>query len=211
MSRKIGMSRGTRINWLLDAVVALGGLLAALSGVYFLFVPSGGYQGGRNPLYGVTILFSRETWSILHTWAGVIMVAAIAIHLAIHWTWVKHMTRRTLAALRPQGHRFSRGALINLLVNTAIALGFLLCALSGIYFLFGPSGGFEGGRNAAWDPGFLFSRTTWDMIHTWSGVALITAAAVHFTIHWRWVRNVTIRFFLSLAPEHRLEPANETA
>jgi len=211
MSRRFGMSRRTRMNWLLDAVMALGGLLAALSGVYFLFLPSGGYQGGRNPLYGVTILFSRETWSVLHTWASVIMGAAIAIHLAIHWTWVKHMTRRTLAALRRQGPKFSRGSLINLLVNTAIALSFLICALSGLYFLFGPSGGFEGGQNAAWDPGFLFSRTTWDMIHTWSGVVLITSAAAHFAIHWRWVKNVTTRLFLSLASERKLEPANEMA
>ena len=103
MSRRVGMSRRTGMNWLLDAVMALGGLLAALSGVYFLFLLSGGYQGGRNPLHGVTILFSRETWSVLHTWAGVLMVAAIAIHLAIHWAWVRRMARRTLGRLRSDG------------------------------------------------------------------------------------------------------------
>ncbi len=54
-----------RNKWLLFAVVFLSGLVAALSGIYFLFVPSGGYQGGRNPTYGLTILFSRHTWDDL--------------------------------------------------------------------------------------------------------------------------------------------------
>jgi hypothetical protein len=36
----------------------------------------------------------------------------------------------------------------------------------------------------------LFSRTTWDVIHTWSGVAMIAAAILHFAIHWRWIVKV---------------------
>jgi hypothetical protein len=45
------------------------------------------------------------------------------------------------------------------------------------------------------------------MIHTWSGVVLITAAVVHFAIHWRWVKNVTAKFFLSLRPELSISPS----
>jgi hypothetical protein len=85
--------------------------------------------------------------------------------------------------------------------------------VSGVYFLFAPSGGFQGGRNPGWDPGFLFSRTTWDLIHTWSGVVLSVAAVVHFAIHWRWVKNVTVRFFLSLWPRPKAglaAPAGKT-
>ena len=86
-------------------------------------------------------------------------------------------------------------------INAMVAVSFLVCALSGVYFLFAPSGGFQGGQNAGWDPNWLFSRTTWDLIHTWSGVVMIVAAVVHFAIHWRWVKNVTRRFFLSLFPQ----------
>jgi hypothetical protein len=67
--------------------------------------------------------------------------------------------------------------------------------------LIAPSGGFQGGSNAGWDPDFLFSRTTWDLIHTWAGATFIGAAAVHFWIHWRWIKNITSRFFLSLLPQ----------
>ncbi|NIV38658.1 MAG: hypothetical protein GWN58_57345 [Anaerolineae bacterium] len=32
------------------------------------------------------------------------------------------------------------------------------------------------------------------------------AAVVHFAIHWRWVKNVTARFFLSLKRQPEMEP-----
>jgi len=201
MSKRIKISMQNRNNWLLDAVVFLGGVVAALSGVYFLFVPSGGYQGGRNPTYGVTILFSRHTWDDLHTWGGVVMIAAALIHLAIHWRWVKMMTRRTLNALRSKGRGRAKGPWFNLAINGLVGVSFLLTAVSGVYFLFAPSGGFQGGRNPGWDPMFLYSRTTWDLVHTWAGVVFIGAVAIHFWIHWRWIKNVTTKVFLSLLPQ----------
>jgi cytochrome b subunit of formate dehydrogenase len=196
MSRAIRMSRQTRANWLIDAAVLVGGILAALSGIYFLFVPSGGYRGGRNPAYGLQILFERHTWSDLHTWTGVLMIAAVVIHLSIHWRWVKMMAGRVVDILRDGKVRMSQGAWRNLALNALVAVGFVICAVSGIALLFLPSGG-----HGAQQAGFVFSRTTWDVIHTWSGVVLIAAVTVHFAIHWRWVKNVTKRFFQSLLPQ----------
>jgi hypothetical protein len=210
MSKRPHISMQTRKNWLIDAAVFFGGLLAALSGIYFLFLPTGGYQGGRNPAYGINILFSRQTWDVLHTWTGVVMIAAVAIHLAIHWRWVRMMARRAWNALLSRGNPMSTGAKFNVAINVIIGLGFLLCALSGLYFLFVPSGGLHGGSTAAWDPNLLWSRTTWDLIHTWSGVTLIAAAVVHFAIHWRWVKNVTAKFFLSLLPQRKPDPLPAT-
>jgi hypothetical protein len=129
------------------------------------------------------------------------MVVAVVVHFAIHWQWVKRMSRRMVDGMRAGGRSLSRGAKINVAIDALVALSFLVCALSGLYFLLGPSGGYEGGRNLGWDPGFLFSRTIWDLLHTWSGVVMIAAATVHFAIHWRWVKNVTVRFLLSLLPQ----------
>jgi preprotein translocase subunit SecY len=201
MSKRIGISLQTRKNWLIDAAVFVGGVLAALSGIYFLFLPSGGYEGGRNPMYGITILFSRHTWDDLHTWGGVLMIAAVAIHLTIHWQWVMMMAKRVVNALLARGNKLSKGTKFNVAIDALVAVSFLLCAVSGIYFLFAPSGGLQGGSNPGWDPNLLFSRTTWDLIHTWSGTVLIAAAVIHFAIHWRWVKNVTVKFFLSLLPQ----------
>ena len=91
------------------------------------------------------------------------------------------------------------------------AISFLLAALSGIYFMFvdGNPAALSSGRWAA-DPMILFSRTTWDLIHTWSGVAMIVAAVIHFAIHWRWVTKVTRNVFRSLWP-HPAQPGKTVA
>jgi hypothetical protein len=190
--RKTGeVSTQTRRNWLIDAGLFTSALLATLSGIYFLFLPRGGYQGGRNPWYEVTILFTRHTWDDIHTWAGVAMIAVAVIHLALHWAWVVSMARRTLRELRGQVGAMNARGRFNLGLNVTVALSFLVCALSGVYFLFFPGG------NSAADPGLLFSRLTWDLLHTWSAVLLIIAGVLHFAIHWRWVVKVA-RGVLSL-------------
>jgi preprotein translocase subunit SecY len=191
-------SARTRVNWLIDFAVFAGGLLAALTGVYFLYLPSGGYRGGLNPAYGVTFLFDWTTWADLHTWAGVLMVAAAVLHFAIHWAWVKTMARRIGRWLVGRGPHMSDGAKLNLAIDMVVALSFLVTAVSGIYFLLAPTGGYQGGHNPGWDAAFLFSRTTWDLIHTWAGVTLVSAAVIHFTLHWGWVSKVTGRLARSL-------------
>jgi hypothetical protein len=92
---------------------------------------------------------------------------------------------------------------VNLGIDLAIALGFLLTAITGIYLLFLPTG-YQGGLTAGWDPEFLFSRTSWDLIHTWAGVTMTVAALLHFYIHWRWVVNVTRRLLPSLRQPRQL-------
>jgi len=187
IAKRMGLSMQTRRNWLIDAALFLGGILAVLSGVYFLFLPSGGYKGGRNPMYGVTILFERHTWEEVHTWSGVAMIVVAVVHLAVHWRWVKMMAIRVVNAIRTRGAGLSKGARVNVAINLVVALSFVLVSASGIYFLLWPAGG--------------SSETVWDMIHTWSGVAMIAAAVVHLAIHWRWVKNVTVRMVRSLQPE----------
>lgn len=185
------LSLQTRMNWLIDAVPLGGGVLAAITGIYFLFLPSGGYRGGRNPYYGITVLFDRHTWDAWHTWTGILMIAAVVIHFAIHWKWVKMMIARTIQTMLSHNSQMSRGTRINVAVDATIASSFVVAAVSGLYFFFFP---------ASTRTTLLFNSTTWDLIHTWSGVVLIVAALVHLAIHWRWIVNVTSRFFLSGLP-----------
>ncbi len=197
MSRRKTVSSRTRNNWLIDAAVFFSAVIAALSGVYFLYWPSG---GGHTTANGTRVLFERATWSDLHTWGGVIMILAVVIHFAIHWRWVTMMSKKVARFARSDGTRLSRGAWTNVLIDLVIAISFVLTAASGLYFLFGPSGGYQGGRNPDWDPGFLFSRTTWDLVHTWAGVALVLAAVLHLVIHWRWVKSVTVKVLRAAWP-----------
>jgi hypothetical protein len=193
MSSTNAVSKQTRSNWLVDAAVFISALAATLSGVYFLYLPVGGYQGGRNPLYGVTILFDRHTWENVHTWGGVAMIAAAAIHLAIHTKWVLSMARRMGHTLAGRGPVLTQGGWLNLLLNSVVALSFGLTALTGLYLLWVP-----GGQSAQLaDPRLLFGRATWDLLHTWAAVVLIVAASVHIVIHWRWIARVTPRVLLA--------------
>jgi hypothetical protein len=47
------VSKQTQKNWWIDAALFISALIAAFSGIYFLLLPTGGYQGGRNPLYEI--------------------------------------------------------------------------------------------------------------------------------------------------------------
>lgn len=195
MSAKYQISSQTRRNWYIDALLFIGALLAALSGIYFLFLPVGGYQGGRNPYYGVTILFQRETWDLIHTWGGVIMIAVALIHLTLHWNWVVSMSRRLYRQLTGQCKGMNKRSHFNVAIDAVTAVSFLLTAISGIYFLFLP-----GGPQAKLltYPLILFSRTTWDLIHTWAGIIMIIAGVIHFAIHWQWAVKVTRKISLGL-------------
>jgi len=209
--RKKPISTRTRSNWLIDAAVFTGALFTLISGIYFLFLPIGGSQGGRNPTYGVTILFDRLTWEMFHTWGGVAMILAVVIHFSIHWKWVVMMIKRVIGKVRGSGTTASSGSWVNLVVDAIIALSFLISAVSGIYFLYVPVGGYQGGRNPAWEAVFIFNRTTWDVIHTWAGVAFILAAVLHFVIHWKWVVKVTKRVFGSIGARRASAPQAQPA
>jgi hypothetical protein len=186
------ISKQNQRNWWMDAFLFVSALLAGMSGIYFLYFPIGGYQGGRNPAYGLSILFDRSTWDVLHTWGGVAMIVIAIIHLVIHWPWVMSMTRWLGKVFRRETQFTGRGGFQNLLLNTVIALSFIVTTFSGVYFLF-----FPGGQGNV-DPMILFMRSTWDIIHTWAGVTLMSAGIFHFIIHWRWIVKVTEKMVQSI-------------
>lgn len=185
MSAISSVSRQTQRNWLIDTGLFSSAAAAMLSGIYLLFLPVGGFQGGRNPTHNLTILFTRHTWDDLHTWSGVLMILIASVHLSLHWHWVENMTRRMVKDVLGRGASLNNRGRFNLWINIFVAIGFSVTAISGLYFLFSP-----GSRNTP-DPLFIFPRQTWDALHTWGAVVLILAAVIHFVIHWNWVVKVT--------------------
>jgi hypothetical protein len=90
-----------KINYIIDVVIGLGFIAAALSGIILFFAPSG-YQGGRNPYYlQPVLLLSTHTWNTLHTWSSMAMIAGVGAHLVLHWEWMVCMTKKILTRKRP--------------------------------------------------------------------------------------------------------------
>jgi cytochrome b subunit of formate dehydrogenase len=92
--RATPMSRGAKVNLGVNAAIALSFFLTAISGIYFLFAP----RGHDRP----TVLFSPTAWDLIHTWAGVVMIAAALLHFVIHWRWITKVTTKFFASLIPQ-------------------------------------------------------------------------------------------------------------
>ena len=191
MEIKKRVSSTTRRNWILDSGLFLTALIASLSGIYFLIFPEGGYKGGRNPYYGIQIIFEREGWEWIHTWISFGFIAVGLLHLIFHWKWVVNTTSRIFHSLKERKTSMNKASRLNVLVDGVLGLGFLICALSGVYLFVVP----EGKNGLGVDPMILFSRTGWDLVHTWSGVAFISAAIIHFGIHWGWVVKVARKMF----------------
>jgi len=186
MQKTNTVSLQTRNNWLLDAGLLFSGLLALLTGIYFLYLPTNGYAGGRNPAFNRYLLFDRHTWDDLHTWGGLAMILIATVHLAWHWSWVVNMARRVMNELSGKCGCMNARGRWNLILNAIVAISFLIAAVSGLYFLL-----FVPVHGSAYALGILFSNSTWDVIHTWSGVIFALGAMVHFGIHWKWVTKVT--------------------
>ena len=187
MNARPRVSDQTRNNWWIVILLTINGLLVILTSIYFLFLPSAGYQGGRNPYHGIVLLFDRSTWDLVHTWTGVLLITTAAIHIPLHWSWIVTMTKRVFKILLGKCPGMNARGQFNLIINGVIGLSGLIAALSGLYFLFFPGGH---GADTATATAFLFSRPVWDAIHTWAGTIMIAAAILHFAIHWRWVTKV---------------------
>jgi hypothetical protein len=125
------------------------------------------------------------------------MIAVSLFHLALHRQWVVEMGRRSLAVVWGKRKPFNRKIWARVGVVTAMGLLFLGAAASGIYFFVVP-----GGHGSGQVTQFLFSRSTWDLIHTWTGVLMIVAAIVHLAMRWKWVARVTPNVARSLTLQH---------
>jgi len=131
------VSAQTQNNFFIDSFLFTAGVITALSGIYFLLLPVSGYQGGRNPYYGINILFDRHTWSDIHIWAGVAILALAALHIPLHWKWIVSMTKRAMKLIIGRS-KMNASTKFNLGVNIFLGLSALISGLSGLYFLLVP-------------------------------------------------------------------------
>jgi hypothetical protein len=84
---------------------------------------------------------------------------------------------------------------LNFVVDAMILMAFLVSVVSGVVLMAMPHGGYQGGRNLAFDATFLFlSRGEWSDLHVWSSLGMIAGIVVHVALHWRWIVCMVKRF-----------------
>ena len=94
----------------------------------------------------------------------------------------------------------SKNAKLNYTIDVVIGLAFVLSALSGLVLFFAPSG-YQGGRNPYYLQPVLFLNTqTWDVLHTWGSIAMISGVGAHLVMHWTWMVCMTKRLLTGPRP-----------
>jgi len=86
------------MNYWVDVLIAVAFVISAITGLAFLVMGSGGYQGGRNARFATAFLgLDRAQWSDLHTLGSLVMISGVGLHLVLHWNWIVCVTRRMFA------------------------------------------------------------------------------------------------------------------
>lgn len=86
------MPRG-KLNLILDSLLLIlaGGLVSTGFVLEFILPPgSGRMEGGRSG-GAVRLLWGldRHAWGNVHFWVAVGLLAGFAVHLILHWAWIK--------------------------------------------------------------------------------------------------------------------------
>lgn len=79
-----------KVNYIIDVIMVLLFLGVAKSGiVLYFFLPAGQRRGGWQTFFGLT----KHTWSAIHNWCGLLLIALILVHIILHWKWILEMTK----------------------------------------------------------------------------------------------------------------------
>jgi hypothetical protein len=89
------MASKIRANALVDLCALISFIPMLVSGVVlFGILPSGGggYKGGAGTLVSHEFIgLTRFDWVAIHDWTGFIFAVLVAIHLVLHWRFMKNM------------------------------------------------------------------------------------------------------------------------
>lgn len=205
------MLNKNRFNLLLDAAIFVAFVVTSFSGLLMKFALHGGPGGGSTTWMGLT----RQTWTDIHIWVGLIMVVGVVYHLVVHWSWIACVARRFLTKATGQSR-------VKLSVDVVMFLVFLVVSISGLVPWLSKAGGSgpqgEGNLNssvavsqsdntAVNNPGLrsrvarpeggnasLFSGHGLSEVHFITGLAMLALALLHLALHWKWLVQCTKHF-----------------
>ena len=102
------MKSSIKVNILVDLVMFLAMAVTSISGVVIKIIAPlrrvAHEEWVRSAAEWFFQSWNRRTWAHIHLWAGVIVMALLVVHIALHWQMVdgffkKHITNKTLRAV----------------------------------------------------------------------------------------------------------------
>ena len=138
----------------------------------------------------------RMTGIAVHEWFTLAATATLIIHVLLHWDWVVGVTKKFFS----NTFHISR---LNYIVNLLLFMGFVTVITSGLAISRSvlPTFGLQ-----------IDASRTWRGIHNLSSNLTLLLVAVHFALHWSWVKNTFVRLlvkpFQRQAHQSQPQPVN---
>ncbi|MBN1120787.1 MAG: DUF4405 domain-containing protein [Anaerolineae bacterium] len=131
----------------------------------------------------VAFLLSLDPYATghaIHEWLGITLLAAIAIHLLIHWRWIEKVTAGFF-------RKSSTQARLNYVLNGLFFIDFVVVVFTGLMISEAalPSLGLTIGHS-----------TGMKTLHRTSADLLVVILGLHAAIHWKWILNAIRRFIV---------------
>jgi hypothetical protein len=123
----------------------------------------------------------RLTGIAIHEWLTLAATATLVLHVVLHWDWAVGITKKFFSNL----FHVSR---LNYLVDTLLFATFTVVMTSGLVIsrVVMPTFGFQTVPSRAWLE-----------IHNASSNLTLLLTALHFALHWSWVKNTFNRLIVT--------------
>lgn len=89
-----------KTNLIVNVILGISFLIAAVSGIVLLSLPSG-FFSGYSTFAGIT----KSSWVSIHRFMGILLIISAAIHLILHRDWFAAMTR---SAFNKRGEKYGK-------------------------------------------------------------------------------------------------------
>jgi hypothetical protein len=143
----------------------------------FFLVTMGSLFGGERANVLDQEPFILPARVVVHSVAGALMLIGSAMHIALHWEWIKTVVIRSPRRLAKRV-RAKRGIDIWLFVSS------VLCGVTGVMALL---------MQGFFPNPFVLSLRAWSGLHRLSGMTMFLIIFVHLAQHWKWIVSATRR------------------